>query len=264
MLIRGNARNLRRVDGSKTLEQRALSVIRSLGGDAIYVQNGFPRLWTDSAGTTPVTAVGDAVGRVVGRTGVITATQATTANKPLVSSPAAGRLAMSFDGVNDNLLTNITTGNEGWVCSGVTFGAADSAVETVFHSGAHSVPIKGIWIARVGSVSVNAMWCAVSNGTTRAIGSVSAVPLKSGSAVVVEGGWSANLVFCGVNGVMGLTSNRTGDATPPTNLATIGIAVGGSYLGGPITSQVYTPVLPSLPQRQLILRWVGSLQGQTL
>ena len=85
MLIRGSARDLRRVDGSKTLEQRALSVIRSLGGDAIYVQNGFPRLWTDSAGTTPVTAVGDAVGRVVGRTGLITATQATTANKPVVT-----------------------------------------------------------------------------------------------------------------------------------------------------------------------------------
>ena len=193
------------------------------------------------------------------------ATQSTTANKPTVQTNAQGRYVMRFDGSNDSLTTNITTGNEGWVCAGVTFGGADSAIETVFHSGAEGVARRGVWIARVGSVSTNALWCGVSDGVVRAIAQQTAIALKSGQ-VVVEAGWTAANVFASVNGVQGTTVTRSGDATPPTNLATIGVIAGGggTYLNGPMTAQVICPVLPSASDRAIIRKCIGSLQGQSL
>ena len=172
--------------------------------------------------------------------------------------------AMSFDGSNDSLNTNITTGNEGWVCAGVTFGGADSALETVFHSGGDGVLKKGVWIVRVGSVSTNAIWCGVADGTSRAIAQQTTVSLKSGP-VVVDAGWTATSIFAAVNGLPGTTVARSGDATPPNNLAVMGAVSGSpSLLNGPMTAQVICPVLPSSADRAIIRKWIGSLQGQTL
>ena len=250
----------------RTLLQQAIAAIRRNNGTLFYVPANFAGSWTDSAGTDPVNEVADVIGRMTDRTGgSAVATQTTTANKPTVQTNAQGRYVMRFDGSSNSLTTNITTGNEGWVCAGVTFGGADSATETVFHSGAQVPAKRGVWIARVGSISTNTLWCGVSGGVARRdAAEQTAIALKSGQ-VVVEAGWTAANVFASVNGVQGTTVTRSGDATPPSNLATIGaITAGGSYLNGPMTAQVICPVLPSAADRAIIRKWIGSLQGQTL
>ena len=251
--------------GRLTLLQQAISAIRRNNGALFYVPSNFAGAWTDSAGTDPVNEIADVIGRMTNRTGgSAVATQATTANKPTVQVNAQGRYVMRFDGSNDSLTTNITTGNEGWVCAGVTFGGADSALETVFHSGGQGNAVRGVWLARIGSSSVNSIWCGVSDGVVRALGTHTTVPLKSG-AVVVEGGWTATTVFSGVNASIGSIAARSGNATPPNNLAILGAVDGPSLLlNGPMTAQVICPVLPSAADRAIIRKWIGSLQGQTL
>ncbi len=251
--------------GGQTLLARAIAAIRRNNGALFYVPANFAGSWTDSAGTDPVNEIADVIRRMTDRTGgSAVATCAGLANKPTVQVNAQGGYVMRFDGRNDNLTTNITTGNEGWVCAGVTFGGEASALETVFHSGGGGELKKGVWIARVGSASTNAIWCGVADGTSRTIAQQTTVSLKSGP-VVVDAGWTATSVFAAVNGLPGTTVARSGDATPPNNLAVMGAVSGpSSLLDGPMTAQVICPVLPSAADRAIIRKWIGSLQGQSL
>ena len=70
-------------------------------------------LFQDSAGTTPVTAAGQPVGKVLDKSGNnIHATQATSANRPTYQVDSNGNGYLQFDGVNDSLVTstlNLTT-----------------------------------------------------------------------------------------------------------------------------------------------------------
>ena len=70
-------------------------------------------LFQDSAGTIPVTAFGQPVGKVLDKSGNnIHATQSTSANRPIYSVHSNGFPYLQFDGVNDSLVTstlNLTT-----------------------------------------------------------------------------------------------------------------------------------------------------------
>lgn len=78
-----------------------------------YDINDITTLFQDSAGTTPVTAVGQPVGKVLDKSGNgIHATQATSANRPTYQVDSNGNGYLQFDGVNDSLVTstlNLTT-----------------------------------------------------------------------------------------------------------------------------------------------------------
>ena len=246
-----------------TLLQQAIAAIRRNNGVLFYVPTNFAGAWTDSAGTDPVNEVADVIGRMTDRTGgSAVATQATTANKPTVQTNAQGRYVMRFDGSNDSLTTNITTGNEGWVCAGVRFGGAALADETVFCSGAGNGLEKGVWFARVGSLTGSSWRVQISNGSSVSAPVVDTLALRN-TPRVVEGGWTASTAIAAVDGVE-VSSAKTGDATP-AQTARIGEYLAGTHsLSGPMTAQVICPVLPSAADRAIIRKWIGSLQGQTL
>jgi hypothetical protein len=63
-------------------------------------------MWQDSAGTTPVTTLGDPVGRMLDKSGNgYIFTQATAANRPTWNQDASGYYYLNFDGTNDSLLS---------------------------------------------------------------------------------------------------------------------------------------------------------------
>lgn len=173
--------------------------------------------------------------------------------------------AISFDGSDDFLQTGITTGNQGWVCAGVRFGAPLGNYETVFSNGAGVSTLKGVWLTRLpGNSDSSALFMGVGNGT--AVSSLSAPSGISllGTARVVEGGWTASTVEVGVDGQTA-SAARTGDATPAPYTTLVGAYVSGfHHLQGPMTAQVICPVLPSAADRTIIRKWIGSLQGQSL
>lgn len=74
-------------------------------GALYYFTDDFAGLYQDAAGTTPVTAVGQPVGRILDRSGNGNhATQADASKKPILQS-IGGKLALVFDGVDDFLST---------------------------------------------------------------------------------------------------------------------------------------------------------------
>jgi hypothetical protein len=87
------------------LETAAQAAATAAGGSLYYVKPDFSNIKQDSGGGTPVTAVGQPIGRilpVVGSAGNIT--QATGSFCPLLGQiSATGRYAMVFDGTDDYL-----------------------------------------------------------------------------------------------------------------------------------------------------------------
>jgi hypothetical protein len=107
-------------------------------------------LFQDSAGTTPVTAAGQPVGRILDKSGRGNhATQTTAGSRPLYQIDGNGRPYLSFDGVDDFLVTpTITPGTDkSQVFTGLrklSDAATGMVVETSnnFNSNAGSVAIQ--------------------------------------------------------------------------------------------------------------------------
>ncbi len=80
---------------------------------AWYDPSDMGTLFQDSAGTTPVTAAGQAVGRINDKSGNgFNATQSTAAARPIYRIDANGRPYLEFDGTDDSLATgNIDPGS---------------------------------------------------------------------------------------------------------------------------------------------------------
>jgi len=74
---------------------------------AWYDPSDFSTMFQDAAGTTPVTAVGQPVGRILDKSGRGNhATQTTTTSRPVLQQDASGRYYLLFDGVDDWLSTS--------------------------------------------------------------------------------------------------------------------------------------------------------------
>ena len=70
-----------------------------------YDPSDFSTMYQDSAGTTPVTAVGDPVGKILDKSGNGKhATQATAASRPILRNDGTNYY-LEFDGVDDSLAT---------------------------------------------------------------------------------------------------------------------------------------------------------------
>lgn len=93
-------------------------------------------MFQDAGGTTPVTAVGQPVGRILDKSGRGNhATQADASRKPILQS-IGGKLALVFDGVDDNLVTGTVAfplGKRAAAVLGVS--GRDGAVGSVFSVG---------------------------------------------------------------------------------------------------------------------------------
>lgn len=71
-----------------------------------YDPSDFSSMFQDDAGATPVTAVGQAVGRILDKSGRGNhASQATPTARPILRQDAGGRYYLEFDGVDDVLFT---------------------------------------------------------------------------------------------------------------------------------------------------------------
>ena len=87
-----------------------------------YDPSDFSTMWQDTAGTTPVTAVGQSVARIDDKSGNGKhATQATPARRPLLQE-SGGKYYLDFDGTDDSLATaaiDFSASDEMTICVGV-------------------------------------------------------------------------------------------------------------------------------------------------
>ena len=79
----------------------------SAGEQGIWLDpSDFSTLFQDSAGTTPVTAVGQPVGKILDKSGRGNhATQSTSASRPTLQQDSNGMYYLSFDGTDDGMAT---------------------------------------------------------------------------------------------------------------------------------------------------------------
>lgn len=215
-------------------------------------------IYTDSAGTTPATTVGDVLGLMLDKAGSATASQPTTNFKPLLQVNAQGKYAISFDGSDDFLQTGITTGNAGWVCAGVTQSSAANVA--VSGNGASGVSAGVALLVR----STGALWGNKSNGASEVTTTVaSAGSVVPGVPFVYAFGWDSTINIGSFNGVE-VTQAAAISAVSATPLRIGEKGNGSEFFNGQMTAQVICPVLPSAADRTLIRKWIGSLQGQSL
>lgn len=96
---------------------------RSIGAVAWYDPSDLSTLFQDSAGTTPVTAVGQQVGRMLDKSGRGNhATQTTLTSRPILQIDANGKYYLDCDGVDDWMVTsaiNFTITDKLTICAGL-------------------------------------------------------------------------------------------------------------------------------------------------
>jgi hypothetical protein len=99
---------------------------------AWYDPSDLSTMFQDSAGTTPVTATGQTVGKILDKSGRGNhASQATAASRPVLQQDGNGKYYLGFDGVDDSLATaaiDFTATDKMNVFCGTTRSATSSAI----------------------------------------------------------------------------------------------------------------------------------------
>jgi hypothetical protein len=110
------------VGGKKNAVFSPLSLFASGEQGAWYDPSDFSTMFQDSAGTTPVTAVGQTVKKIIDRSGRGNhASQSDTAKSPVLRQDANSKYYLEFDGVDDSLATaaiNFTAVNKTSIFAG--------------------------------------------------------------------------------------------------------------------------------------------------
>lgn len=89
-----------------------------------YDPSDFSTLFQDSAGTTPVTATGQSVGRMLDKSGRANhVIQATAGSRPVLQQDASGKFYLSCDGIDDSMATvgsvDFTATSKMTICAGL-------------------------------------------------------------------------------------------------------------------------------------------------
>ncbi len=157
------------VGGKKTAAFSPLSLFANSEQGAWYDPSDFSTMFQDSAGTTPVTAVGQTVKKILDRSGRGNhASQSDTAKSPVLRQDANSKYYLEFDGVDDSLATaaiDFTATDKISLFNGVrkesnaTQLIAELSVNAeanngAFHIGTYSIPDNYILLLR-GSLTTN-------------------------------------------------------------------------------------------------------------
>lgn len=121
---------------------------------AWYDPSDWSTLFQDSAGTLPVTAVGQPVGKMLDKSGRGNhATQPTAINRPVLQQDGNGKYYLAFDGVDDALVTgsiNFTATDKMTVVAGVRK-LASAGYQTVLQLSVDKAANDGIFALEAAS-----------------------------------------------------------------------------------------------------------------
>ena len=185
---------------------------------AWYDPSDLSTMFQDAAGTTPVTAVGQAVGRILDKSGRGNhATQTTDTKRPVLQQDANGKYYLLFDGIDDGLQTasvNFTGTDKVTVWAGVRK-LSDAAVGMLLELSATTVLNKQSFDMRAPSAAStnNYLFRTVglaAGAASDAIANGYAAPISN--VLTAIGDISADVNIIRVNGVQA-ASNTTDQGT---------------------------------------------------
>ena len=158
-----------------------------------YDPSDISTLFTDVAGTTPVTAAGQEVARIIDKSGRGNhATQGTLAARPIYRIDAGGRPYLEFDGTDDSMVTGTIT---------------PGADKVQVFAGVRKILGAGGWVAELSvatSVNNGSFYITPSNGGTPG-GSVFVVKGTAGQNQAIASNIAApvSLVLTGIGDISG-------------------------------------------------------------
>jgi len=155
-----------------------------------YDINDITTLFQDSAGTIPVTTVGQPVGKVLDKSGNgIHATQATSANRPTYQIHAEGYGYLQFDGVNDSLVTSTlnlsTTDKVTWSTGLLVDNATSGSVAMEFSANTNTN--EGTFYISAPSIVLDHGFALRGNSASPVFARVSDVPINNQNSDVATG-----------------------------------------------------------------------------
>lgn len=170
---------------------------------AWYDPSDLSTLYQDSAGTTPVTAVGQPVGRMLDKSGRGNhASQPTATARPTLQADVSGRKYLQFDGVDDFLVTpsiDFTATDKMTVVAGVRK-ESDAALAMLMELSTNSAVKPGsfYWLAPASGAGTY-QWRSVGSTTPTAV-DVSGFPAGVSHILTGIGGISTDTSIARVNG----------------------------------------------------------------
>jgi len=185
-------------------ENPLAAAIRSLfsaGEQGILLDpSDFSTLFQDSAGTTPVTAVGQPVGKILDKSGRGNhASQTTSASRPTLQQDSNGMYYLSFDGVDDWLQTasiDFTGTDKMTVWAGVRK-LSDAATGVLAELSTNSDSTNGTFVLAA-SVGGNTYWTQ-SRGTVRSVQNATGYVAPNSAVLVAEAKISTDTLRLHVN-----------------------------------------------------------------
>jgi hypothetical protein len=265
----GLSLGLTRLGSGDPLTRAALAVLQSFGTDAhlwlpgVGAVNGITAAnFVESNGTVPA-AVNDPIGYVGNASGgTITATQATTANKPLLRQ-ASSRFSWEFDGSNDRLTLSATP-----------YVAADSYAVVTSATITSNTATRAIWSAvpnsgngRAGTLFygsnliLQALWRDDASAATTQIAVGQAV---LNTPFVITARKSGTAVNTRLNAANPQSGSTAAHGTTTVQAAGIGSLLASLYHQGNIGPVIAIKGTVSDDQLLTLERWVGSLSGVTI
>lgn len=178
---------------------------------AWYDPSDLSTLFQDAAGTIPVTAAGQPVGRIMDKSGRGNhATQATATSRPLLQT-SGGKWYLDFDGVDDGLITgafDLSTTNKLSVFAGARK-QSDATVQMICEASINANANNNSFYLVTPSVNGAANYSAASKGTVLSI--VTATPFAAPHTAVISvvSNIAAPSLTMRVNKIASATSSST-------------------------------------------------------
>lgn len=242
---------------------------------AWFDPSDFTTMYQDSAGTTPVTATGQPVGKILDKSGRGNhATQGTAGSRPTLQQDGSGFYYLSFDGVDDSLATaafNLAT-NKVSVTAGANRSKASQAA--LFSFGQPTVNTGAFEMASPIDAS-NHEGMLINNDTTAGTVAFTTLPVVNANTGNVFTGLydrsqtGQSEIIARFNGVQQTPGSYTGADTGTANFGslalTLGCRTGGSvfYLGR-IYPFILRGVLSTSAELASTERYVGGKMGIAL
>ena len=167
----------------------------------------FSTLFQDAAGTTPVTALGQPVGKILDKSGRGNhATQTTSASRPTLQQDSNGLYYLSFDGTDDGMATpsiDFTGTDKMTVWAGVRK-LSDAVIGVVVELSTNSDSTNGTF-ALAASIGGNNYY-AQSRGTVRSASAATGYVAPHSAVLVAEAKISTDILRLHVNNAAPLSS----------------------------------------------------------
>jgi hypothetical protein len=236
------------------IEAAAVAAATAAGAELYYIKPDFSNIWQTQDTSTPVTAVGQAIGRVAPVVGTTNLNQSTSTLRPLLAATRNG-YAMQFDGTDDWLGLSVTyfAADDNATVMAACRPASTATNKVIWHTGTSGSIVRTPYLASLATDEIQASWRGDTNEST---GSINSTTLCDDRAIVATAQRVGGNKKCFLQGVQeGATNTGTVSSIASITRSRFGGSSSGTNcFQGPIALLCIGKTITD-EQRRAISRW---------